>query len=145
MYYFQSRTENTRTCWGYTFELSELHLSADQARHLKFSYDKLGDQALQELNRLSPRPYPRKTNVNADLGSVINEEDSVVSPQPRHQKDLYALLQEHATTNRILEAFWAEVNAVPAWVDWQQIKRGQEVFYRYGGPMLTGLAFQSLL
>lgn len=30
-------------------------------------------------------------------------------------------------------------------VDWEQIARGQDVFYRYGGPALTGLCFQSLL
>lgn len=30
-------------------------------------------------------------------------------------------------------------------VDWEQIARGQDVFYRYGGANLTGLAYQSLL
>jgi len=34
---------------------------------------------------------------------------------------------------------------VPPWVDWEQIRRGQDVFYRYGGANLTGLAYQSLL
>jgi hypothetical protein len=34
---------------------------------------------------------------------------------------------------------------VPDWVDWAQIERGQDVFYRYGGACLTGLAYQSLL
>lgn len=30
-------------------------------------------------------------------------------------------------------------------MDWDQIARGQDVFYRYGGANLTGLAYQSLL
>lgn len=34
---------------------------------------------------------------------------------------------------------------MPEWVDWAQIERGQDVFYRYGGACLTGLAYQSLL
>ena len=34
---------------------------------------------------------------------------------------------------------------MPDWVDWAQISRGQDVFYRYGGANLTGLAYQSLL
>lgn len=40
---------------------------------------------------------------------------------------------------------WEEINTVPPWVDWAQIERGQDVFYRYGGPAITGLAYQSLL
>lgn len=37
------------------------------------------------------------------------------------------------------------MTTVPDWVDWEQIARGQDVFYRYGGANLTGLAYQSLL
>ena len=47
--------------------------------------------------------------------------------------------------DELLQRFWEEVNAVPDWVDWEQIERGQDVFYRYGGACLTGLAYQSLL
>ncbi|PTU21153.1 hypothetical protein P175DRAFT_0248081 [Aspergillus ochraceoroseus IBT 24754] len=38
-----------------------------------------------------------------------------------------------------------EINTVPEWVDWDQIKRGQEVFFRYGMPIVNVLRFQSLL
>ena len=61
------------------------------------------------------------------------------------KRDLYLLLRDNASTDKVLGALWKEVNTVPEWVDWAQISRGQEVFYRYGGPALTGLAFQSLL
>lgn len=64
-------------------------------------------------------------------------------PLPR--RDLYALLEEHRASDPKLSELWTEVNTVPAWVDWEQIERGQDVFYRYGGPALTGLTFQSLL
>ena len=138
---FQSRSKNSQTCWGYTFELSDLHLSYEQVECLKFSYDKLGEQALQELDEVSLRPLPKES---INLESPANEK-LTASLKPQAKRDLYALLREHATSNTVLGALWEEVNAVPAWVDWQQIERGQEVFYRYGGPILTGLAFQSLL
>jgi hypothetical protein len=58
---------------------------------------------------------------------------------------LYAILRENREGDALLEEFWDEVNTVPDWVDWAQIERGQDVFYRYGGACLTGLAYQSLL
>ncbi|KAL2705597.1 hypothetical protein AAEP93_000847 [Penicillium crustosum] len=42
-------------------------------------------------------------------------------------------------------AIWEEVNAVPEWVDWTQIERGQEFLHRYLIPNLTGLALQGFL
>ena len=60
-------------------------------------------------------------------------------------RDLYVILREHKDEDELLQQFWTEVNTVPPWVDWDQIARGQDVFYRYGGACLTGLAYQSLL
>lgn len=54
-------------------------------------------------------------------------------------------MKEHAETDETLQKFWKQVTTVPDWVDWEQIERGQDVFYRYGGANLTGLAYQSLL
>ena len=143
---FRYQDENTRICWDYTFQITDQHLTPEQAHPMKFSYDVLGEQALERLDAISPAPrsalprnssrYAEKTNANADPG----HDDS---PLPR--RDLYALLREHAEQDQILGRLWTEVNTVPAWVDWSQIARGQEVFYRYGGPILTGLAYQSLL
>lgn len=42
-------------------------------------------------------------------------------------------------------ALWRQVNEVPEWVDFEQIARGQDVFYRYAGPAFTGLLHDSLL
>jgi hypothetical protein len=61
------------------------------------------------------------------------------------QRDLYALLRDNHPSDPKLHELWTEVNTVPTWVDWEQISRGQDVFYRYGGPALTGLTYQSLL
>lgn len=69
-------------------------------------------------------------------------EDGAPKPPPR---DLYQILLDHKEGDELLQRFWTEVTTVPEWVDWKQISRGQDVFYRYGGAALTGLAYQSLL
>ncbi|KAA8569205.1 hypothetical protein EYC84_000873 [Monilinia fructicola] len=84
---------------------------------MKFSYDVLAEECLNRLDIISPPP---------------SEE------LPRKSKD-------HSSEDETLGKLWEEVNTIPDWVDWDQIGRGQDVFYRYGGAALTGLAYQSLL
>lgn len=137
------------SCWGYTFELTEDHLTPIQCAPLKQSYDVLGEEVLDRLNEISPPPrkdLPRNTSQfsarTQDGRPVGGEEQEAPKNPPR---DLYTLLRDHAETDELLRRFWREVNTVPPWVDWSQIQRGQDVFYRYGGACLTGLAYQSLL
>ncbi|KAK4697130.1 hypothetical protein P7C71_g891, partial [Lecanoromycetidae sp. Uapishka_2] len=144
---FFRKTENTRSAWGYTFELSPDHLTVEQMKPMKQSYDLLGEQALDRLNQISsplrsalPRTTERSAFKHATDANMDRE-----PPQPEPRRDLYLLLQENADKDEILGRLWSEVNDVPLWVDWDQIGRGQDCFYRYGGPALTGLAFQSLL
>lgn len=61
------------------------------------------------------------------------------------KRDLYKILEEKKDEDELLGKFWGDLSTVPEWVDWEQIARGQDVFYRYGGACLTGLAYQSLL
>ncbi|KAL9106476.1 MAG: hypothetical protein Q9227_008507 [Pyrenula ochraceoflavens] len=121
---FRRRDQNTRTAWGYTFQLTPDHLTPEQSHPLKHSYDRLGEECLDRLNDLEP-PALHKTN----------------SPK----RDLYTLLERHHTVDPKLQELWDQVHTIPDWVNWNQISRGQEVFYRYGGATLTGLAYQSLL
>lgn len=87
---------------------------------MMFMYDKLADECLQRLDVISPpKSAPRA--------------DAAKGPK----RDLYTLLKEHANEDPKLGQLWTEINTVPEWVDWDQIKRGQEVFFRYGLPMLT--------
>ena len=142
---FRYHDKYTRTCWGYTFQVTELHLLPEVANSLKFSYDQLGEQALKKLNAISPPPrsaLPRHSGRYTDA-CTKSEETGPGSDSPK--RDLYMLLRSHAADDEVLGTLWAEVNVTPDWVNWEQISRGQEVFYRYGGPALTGLAFQSLL
>jgi hypothetical protein len=106
-----------------SFEWTELHRTAEQLRPLTFSYDKLADDCIAKLNELSP---PEKYRPKAGE-----------PPRKAPKRDLLALLEKHAKDDAKLEELWTEVNTVPDWVDWDQIQRGQEVFYRYGMPIMN--------
>ena len=124
-------------CWGYTFEWTDDHLTPEQCEPLKQTYDCLGEECLRRLDQISPPPQrgllPRQQQIPDK------------NPSNQHSRDLYVLLQENALNDPKLLELWTQVNTVPEWVDWNQIQRGQDVFYRYGGANLTGLAYQSLL
>jgi ER-bound oxygenase mpaB/B'/Rubber oxygenase, catalytic domain len=141
---FRRRDSNTRTCWGYTFQLTSDHLSLEQAHPLKFSYDTLGEECLDILNELvSPETTVRfhETGAEAKPSQDVKENP----PAIKAKTDLYLLLRDNVNRNEKLKQLWDDVNDVPDWVNWDQVSRGQEVFYRYGGATLTGLAYQSLL
>jgi len=144
---FYKHTENTRTAWGYRFEFTDDHLTPEKAEPLKHTYDTLGEEALNRLNEISPPQSSELPRNNPRSGKVQDSNVHSEAPDPPKNppRDLYAILEDHAKTDETLERFWREVNTVPDWVDWDQIQRGQDVFYRYGGANLTGLAYQSLL
>jgi len=144
---FRRRTENTRTYWGYTFDLTSDHLTSEQAHPLKYSYDTLGEDCLNILNEISPPGLPAKAAEHTKNDSERSDPDTANQKEPttKKKRDLYILLSENVDKHPKLRQLWDEVTNVPAWVDWAQIERGQDVFYRYGSATLTGLAYQSLL
>lgn len=145
---FRRRDENTRTCWGYTFQLTPEHLTPEQSHPLKHSYDVLGEECLDILNEISP-PEPRSAHLRHD-GTPSAPSDQQLNPPSatkpvKPKRDLYALLLQHKDAHPKLAELHASASNPPWPVDWAQIARGQDVFYRYGGANLTGLAYQSLL
>ncbi|KAJ4369168.1 hypothetical protein N0V83_006252 [Neocucurbitaria cava] len=145
---FRRRTENTRNCWGYEFEWTEDHLTQEQTEPLKHTYDVLAEECLDRLNAISP-PHkgalPRSQEHRPAPSSVVGTDEEKKEPIPVPRRDLFALLEQHQGSDPKLAQLWKEVHIIPDWVDWEQIERGQNVFYRYGGPCLTGLTFHSLL
>lgn len=137
------------SAWGYEFEWTEEHFTPAQTASLKRSYDVLAEECLDILNTISPPPNNALPRNNSDRqpapSSVTGNEEEKKESIPVPQRDLYALLEEHHLSDPKLDQLWQEVNTIPDWVDWDQIARGQDVFYRYGGPALAGLTFQSLL
>ncbi|KAK1622503.1 hypothetical protein BDP81DRAFT_466022 [Colletotrichum phormii] len=106
--------------YGYKFRQTELHMSAEQLDPLKDKFDEVGSDALTALDGMFPPPPPR-----AGWYAKGKQED----PQP--DRDTYALLRDHPEKDARLLKLWDEVNAVLECINWDQIKRGQDVFYRY--------------
>lgn len=85
--------------------------------------DTLADECVQRLNKIP---------TDGDSGRPF-------------KKDLYALLRDHADQDPKLQELWTQVNTPPNWVDWAQIQRGQDVFFRYGLPILNVVGLASRL
>ena len=128
---FRRRDNNWRNCWGYEFEWTPEHLTADQLRPLIFTYDVLGSEALDRLDEISPPPKPR----------ISDQLPKEAGKKPR--RDLYKILKNNADKAEKLRALWEQVTTIPEWVDWDQIERGQKVFYRYGGPTIVAVSTAS--
>lgn len=127
---FRRHDSNTRHIWGYTFQWTPQHLTPESMHPLKFTYDELGEECLNRLDAISPPP-------NSSLPR--NQSQKATDKEPP-KRDLYALLRDHAGEDKKLNELWEEVNTIPEWVDWEQIARGQDVFYRYAGPALTAVS-----
>lgn len=116
---------------------------------MKFSYDKLADEALEKLDAISPPQRGMLPRSNTELEKSAKPSESIpAKAENAHippSRDLYLLLRDNAGRDETLGRLWKEVNTIPDWVDWDQLVRGQDVFYRYGGANITGLAYQSLL
>ena len=129
-----------QTTYGYTFDITEDHLSEQQMEALKHTYDRLAEDALICLNAIAP------TDTTAAAENVLRAAGGVAKGQLQaKERDTYALLQENYQRNEVLKKLWEEITEIPDWVDWKQIERGQEVLWRYAAPAMTGFAFQGLL
>ncbi|KAF7715728.1 Uncharacterized protein PECH_006130 [Penicillium ucsense] len=121
---FLGRRSDTKChYWDYSFYWTDLHQTAEELHPMIHTYDRLADECVEILNGLP-----------ASSGQE----------QP-FRKDFYGLLKAHADEHPKLKQLWDEVNTVPDWVDWEQIQRAQDVFFRYGLPILNVLGFESLL
>ncbi|KAK3315364.1 tat pathway signal sequence [Apodospora peruviana] len=166
MFWSNSR-ENRREAWGYEFDWTPEHLTAEQLRPLMFSYDVLATECLDVFDQLSSISSPstttasnissrrttRSTTKSTSQETTTSTNNVTTSDEQETKKrqgqcphpDLYALLSKHHASNPTLAKLWTEIHTVPSWVDWPQIARGQKVFYRYAGPSIVSLTFQSLL
>jgi hypothetical protein len=99
-------------------------MTEEEMHPLKFTYDVLGEECLNRLDAISS-PVKAKLPRNQSKQKV--------------DRDLYALLRDNASKDEKLGELWNQVNTIPEWVDWEQIERGQDVFYRYGGVALTAV------
>ena len=121
----------SRTCWGYSFQLTPEHLTLEHMSTLKSSYDELGDETLRRLNQLSKGERGKQEeSKETKEPHGLPPKPEAPSPGPPQDRDLYAILSENWQESDVLSNFWTEIQTVPSWVDWKQIQAGQEVFYR---------------
>ena len=119
----------SRTKWTYSFQWTDKHPSREETDPLRYKYDELGSAALERLQKISVQKS--------------GEKDTSQGPRPK--LDLYALLRDNHELDPVLQEFWNELHTVPDWVDWKQLERGQEFFYRYAAANLTGFALQGFV
>jgi hypothetical protein len=101
--------------WGYKFRWTELHLTEEQISPTRYTYDTLGEEVLDRIH------------AQQKLKSGSNGISA--SQAAGHKEDLYESLKEAALSKEddVLTKFWNDIHTVPEWVDWKQIKRGQDV------------------
>ena len=150
--------------YGFKFHWTPDHLTPEQMRPLMFTYDVLATDALEVFDNLPSSPSSSldssKQETTASADSAPENLSAAAQPpnekgqqhnhhqppkKPPHSRDLYSLLSTHHPTNQTLSSLWTQVHTIPPWVDWAQIARGQQVFYRYAIPSVISLTFQSLL
>ncbi|EWG55210.1 hypothetical protein FVEG_13246 [Fusarium verticillioides 7600] len=132
-----------REAWGYRFKWTKDHQTPEQYDHLKHSCDKLGEECAVLLNEMYPPE--RKSQQDKQDSNPASPDGAKPDNKAPKWRDLYELFLEHHAEHPKLEQLWDEVNTTPEWVDWDQIARGQDVLYRYGGAAFTGLTYQSLV
>ncbi|TGJ83153.1 hypothetical protein E0Z10_g5619 [Xylaria hypoxylon] len=127
-------------CWGMKFKWTSQHLTPQQLNPLIHSYDKVATEAVERLDEIMASP-------SAKLPSEDENIEGATKPtrEKKPQWHLYELIQEYASKDEKIGKLWTEVNTVPEWVDWDQMERGQRIFFRYGGPAIGALTFLSLL
>lgn len=103
--------------WDYTFEWTPQHRPSSELSPLTKTCDTLADEASEKLDAL---PGP-------------------ASEPSKRKRDKYALLRDNHASDPKLEELWSQVNTVPEWVDWEQIARGQDVFWRYLVPVTNAV------
>ena len=127
------------SAWGYTWKWTAEHPTREDIWPLKFKYDELAANAYNrtlEIFREQQAEFKSK-----ELAADKSDKPNLPAPKP----NVYQILKDNAATDPTLGALWKQVNTVPEWVDWEQLSRGQEAFYRYGVATMVGLAYQSLL
>lgn len=127
---FRRRDSNTRTAWGYTFQLTADHLTPARSHPLKYSYDTLGEECLDILNQISP-PNPQASTLLVDTAPEPSAGQNIKSKSSKPKRDLYIILEANRDKHEKLQQLWSEVTNIPDWVDWDQIARGQEIFCKH--------------
>ncbi|KAI1347765.1 hypothetical protein F5Y01DRAFT_329190 [Xylaria sp. FL0043] len=126
--------------WGVRFKWTSKHLTPQQLKPLIHTYDEVATEAVERIHEIVDATETKLSSSGKDIEGTTKP-----GGEKKHRWDLYELLQECASKDEKVGRLWTEVNTIPEWVDWDQIERGQKIFFRYGGPAICTLTFLSLL
>ena len=112
---FGKRDERTIDCWGYVFQLTNDHLTPEDAHSLRHSYDRLGEECYRVIEGF--KTLKNQKSNNHEKG----QKDPAENPGGKSNQDLYQLLQRHKSEHPALSELWTQANTVPTWVDWDQV------------------------
>lgn len=122
--------------WGERFYWTPKHHKPKDLQKLIHKYDVVASEALERLDEIVPPPYAHKpAQVNVEEKNI--EGGLKPDGEKKERRDLYELMAKYADKDEKIGRLWTEIHTVPEWVSWEQIERGQKVFWRYGGPSLT--------
>lgn len=96
---------------------------------------------LQKFDEAGANAYDRALEIFNDEQARLKKDGGVVTGAPI-KPDIYQIVKNNAAADPVLGKLWEHVNTVPDWVDWEQIGRGQKVFWRYAMANLIGLGYQ---
>jgi hypothetical protein len=100
---------------------------------LRHQMDSLASDCVEPLSELAAAAAAEEAE-GVSITDASEKQPSTGKPDLL-KTDMYALLRDNHNKNEALEALWKQVTTIPDWVDWDQIDRGQRVYYRYGQPM----------
>lgn len=109
-------------------------MTLEELDALRTSYDTHGSSAYEVL----------KSIIDVDYERTHGTQPATKSTDHRGA-NLLDVLQTHNRGHEVLRQFWSELHAVPAWVDWNQIERGQRFYARYAPAIITFLVFQGFM
>lgn len=118
------RVGDTVRQWSFKYKWTKHHRLPGELAPLRQRVDADADAVLREL---ALKPGADAYEAMAEIDRRIQDDPSLAAQYPESAR------------------MWRHFHAVPAWVDWAQIRRGQDVFFRYAGCALTGLLADSLL
>ena len=98
---------------------------------------------LHTYDEVAAHAYDRALEMFNDQQAQLKKEGETPKGPPA-KPDIFQIVKDNAANEPVLGALWEHVNTVPEWVDWEQLARGQKVFFRYAMANLIGLGYQSL-
>lgn len=153
--------------WGQPLEFTANHVDESRLQSMRYEIDQIGDSVLSAINEHceyicgectgNDKQATTSTVINELLSSKLSHSFFMCEPCPSKTTHRELTLEEHEvyasdgtvqncrTIDARIFEFWRACVQEPVWLDWDLVKHGQKVFYRYSGSAAMGLLYYSLV